>query len=100
MVARLAWWWWAEAAPWLLAADVDEPLIRRLDADQRAMLVMALFGISLVGIMLIALISAGGRYVRQQSRRSIGPSRMAKDKWYDKPLVPQDLEAPPREDAQ
>ena len=80
-------------AAWLapLVAVTDEttqPLLWRLDPRQRASVLMAILGVVLVGIVLVALAILGGRYVMRLARKRSRPTPSADELWYRKPLVP------------
>lgn len=63
-----------------------EPLLR-------AKLLMALLGLIVLGLGLMALVIMGGRYARRIARTSLPPSETHDDRWYAKPLVPQELDS-------
>ena len=55
----------------LLAEEAAQPLIERLDPPRRAAVVMALLGIVLTGVTLVACVMIGGRWVRRLARRGV-----------------------------
>jgi hypothetical protein len=63
-----------------------EPLLR-------AKLLMALLGLIVLGLGLMVLIIMGGRYARRIARTSLPPSQTHDDRWYAKPLVPEELDS-------
>ncbi len=62
-----------------------EPLLR-------AKLLMALLGLIVLGLGLMVLVIMGGRYAHRIARTSLPPSQTHDDRWYAKPLVPQELD--------
>ena len=70
------------------AGEKAQPLLWQLDPRQRARVLMALLGLILAGVGLVALTILGGRYVFRLSRKKIGPTRSAGDTWSRKPLFP------------
>ncbi len=79
----------------LAAADRAEPLLMRLDPEQRAKVLMAFVGLVLVGALLIAIVWLGGRHLRRIARNRPRPTSPHDDQWYRKPLVPKEP-SPPR----
>jgi hypothetical protein len=51
-----------------------EPLIERLDPPRRAVVIMALLAIALVGLFLVTFAMVGGHWVRKLARSKRGPS--------------------------
>ena len=98
MVTILAWGAQQEAVrAWPLVLAVEEraePLLVRLDPEQRAKVLMALLGLILLGAFSIALVYFGGAHLRRIARSSPGASRDTRDDWYRKPLVPPDPPSP------
>lgn len=86
----------AMAPAWgLLAAD--EPpssLLTRLDPATRAKVLMALLGIVLLGVALVAFVVLNGRYFRRIARKRWGPTELRQEDWYRKPLTPSDPHDP------
>jgi hypothetical protein len=83
--------------PWFPLSDVwlplaqEQPPIERLDARQRAMVLMALLVILFLALMLLLLIWVGGRWVRRLARRRYEPPRpslIGKSDWEPQPYVP------------
>lgn len=66
----------AGAAP---AEPPANPLIEQLDPPRRAMVLMALLGIVLVGVFLVAAVILGARWARRLARQSRGPTRSTGD---------------------
>src|SRR5262245_37101201 len=76
-------------ALFLLADDEPaQPLLWRLPPESRAMVLMALLGLVLTGLLLIAIVYLGGRYLKRIAGKSHGPSQSTDDDWQRKPLVP------------
>jgi hypothetical protein len=57
----------------LVAAQSADPLFERLDPPRRAAVVMALLGLTLIGLFLITFAMIGGHWVRRMARHR--PSR-------------------------
>jgi hypothetical protein len=51
-----------------LADLAPEPLINRLDPQRRAAVIAALFGLVLLGLLMVVSVWLAGRYVRRRSR--------------------------------
>ena len=66
-------WLWQTT---LLAQQATLPAIERLDPPRRAAVLMALLGLVLLGITLVACVMIGGRWVRNASRRQPSASRV------------------------
>jgi hypothetical protein len=82
-------------ARWALAAaEAKRPLIERLDARTRIAMLSALLGILLVGLVMLVMISLGGRFVRRVIRRrprSVPPgSATVREPAADNPQPPSD----------
>lgn len=73
---------------WAAAEKQAEPLLTRLDPATRAKVLMALLGLVLVGLSLVALAWLGGRRLRQLASKPLPPTQPKEDRWYRKPLVP------------
>jgi hypothetical protein len=58
----------------LAETQAAEPLIERLDPPRRAAVVMALLGITILGLFLVTLILLGGSWTRRMARKRLGPS--------------------------
>jgi len=54
------------------AAKDGEAVFEQLDAPRRAAVVMALLGLTLVGLFLIAFVMLGGHWVRRLARHRLG----------------------------
>lgn len=52
----------------LLAQQAEQPLLEQLDPPRRAIVLMALLGLVLTGIALVACIMIGGRWARRMAR--------------------------------
>jgi len=61
----------------LMAATSVEPVLEQLDKPRRAAVVMALLGLTLVGLFLITFVLVGGHWVRRLARHRPGGSRPA-----------------------
>lgn len=55
--------------------DSAEPLIEQLDPPRRAAVLMAILGLVLLGIALVACVMIGGRWVRRLARDEHGPTK-------------------------
>lgn len=92
---------WASGTPLLLAAEEKaRPLLMRLDPESRAMVVMALLGLVLVGVALVAMTMMIGRQVLRNARASHGPTRLHEDDWYRKPLNSDQADDPPTSESE
>jgi hypothetical protein len=59
----------------LLAVDEPAgPLLEQLDPPRRAVVVMAILGLVLLGITLVTCVMIGGRWVRKLARDEHGPT--------------------------
>jgi hypothetical protein len=56
----------------LLAEDAAKPVLERLDPPRRAAVVMALLGLVLTGLLLVACVMLGGHWVRRMARHRPG----------------------------
>jgi hypothetical protein len=90
---RRAAWTLVLAIPWLLGADNPSPK-PPLPPIVRTKMMMALLGLVVLGIGLVAAMILGGRMVRRMARQRTAPSGTAEDAWYAKPLP-----APPPDEA-
>ncbi|MCO6043068.1 hypothetical protein NG895_04045 [Aeoliella sp. ICT_H6.2] len=59
--------------PILLADETKQTALERLDPDRRAAVILALVGLSLLGVLLIVIVMLGARWARQ--RRPQRPKR-------------------------
>lgn len=59
----------------LAAAARAEPLIERLDPPRRAAVLMAILGLVLLGLALVACVMIGGRWMRRVARHRLGHTR-------------------------
>jgi hypothetical protein len=57
------------------SAGPAEPLIERLDPPRRAAVLMAILGLVLVGLTLVACVMIGGRWLRRVARHQHGPTK-------------------------
>lgn len=73
-----------------LANAGDEKTARSLDPLLRAKLLMALLGLVVLGIGLMALVVLAGWFARRKARLPSPQGRMSDDRWYAKPLVPRE----------
>ena len=62
----------------LLAQTAKEPLIKQLDPERNVALMMALLGLVLIGITLVACIMVGGHWVRRLARSQPSQKTMTK----------------------
>jgi hypothetical protein len=63
---------------WLiLAQDAAKPVLERIDPPRRAAIIMALLGLTLVGLFLIVLAMVGGHWARRLARQRPGRSSPA-----------------------
>ena len=71
----------------MLAEAAAQPLIERLDPPRRAAVVMALLGIVLTGVTLVACVMIGGRWVRRLARRGVRRTTVGmtpgRERWRD-----------------
>jgi hypothetical protein len=56
----------------IVAQEPAQPLLERLDPPRRAMVMMAIFGLVILGLALIAAVMMGGRWVRRMARHQPG----------------------------
>jgi hypothetical protein len=61
--------------PMLPAQRLVEPVLQRLDPPRRAAVVMALLGVVLTGLLLVAIAMLGAHWVRRQARHRPGSDR-------------------------
>lgn len=55
---------------WLILAQEEvKPVLERIDPPRRAAIIMALLGLTLVGLFLIVLAMVGGRWARRLARQ-------------------------------
>jgi len=59
----------------LIAQEAAKPVLERIDPPRRAALIMALLGLTLVGLFLIVLAMVGGHWARRLARRRPGATR-------------------------
>ncbi len=62
------------------------PLAAVLPPPLRAKLIMAILGIVVLGIGLVAMVVLGGWAVKRLARHRSGPSKPLDDAWYKRPL--------------
>ncbi len=77
----------------LLAADSAESLLKRLDPELRAKVILTLLGLTLLGLALLAAVWIGGRRVRRMSAKPYQPPQGPPDAWAKKPLVANDQDS-------
>lgn len=65
-------------AVFFAAQQVGDAVIERLDPPRRAAVVMALLGLTLVGLFLITFVMVGGHWVRKLARHRPGRRRFTK----------------------
>ena len=63
----------------LAAQQGGDAVLERLDPPRRAAVVMALLGLTLVGLFLITFVIVGGHWVRRLARHRPGQRRHAKN---------------------
>ena len=56
----------------VFAAHANDPILERLDPPRRAAVVMALLGLTLIGLFLIVFVMVGGHWVRRLARHRPG----------------------------
>ncbi len=59
----------------LAVEERAEPLIKLLDPPRRAAVLMTILGLVLLGLMLVACVMIGGRWVRRIARHNLGRTR-------------------------
>ena len=69
----------AVAGGFLLAQQTAEPVLERLDPPRRAAVVMALLGLVLTGLLLVAIAMLGANWVRRLARYKPGMQRSTLD---------------------
>ncbi|MBI3839314.1 MAG: hypothetical protein HY288_15455 [Planctomycetia bacterium] len=85
----------APLAQSLLAIDEQaKSLLDRLDPERRAKVVMALLGVILAGLALVALVVLCGRHFRRVMGKPVHPTPRHQDDWFRKPLVPREPTKP------
>ncbi len=73
----------------LIAEAAPEPLINRLDPSLRMLVLLALTGIVLLGVIVIGLAAWGGWLMRRESRKRVKPIDRGQSDWDRKqPLDP------------
>ncbi len=80
--------------PLFAAEEQAEPLLMRLDPQRRAKVLMALLGLVLVGVALVAMAYLGGRYLRRMIKQPVRSTRPRDDDWARKPLIPPEPASP------
>lgn len=63
---------------WLLAQRAPDLLLERLDPPRRAAVVMALLALVLVGLLIVACVMIGARWVRNAARHQPPRARFSK----------------------
>ena len=87
-------------APLVVAQSLraaDEPaksLLDRLDPERRAKVVMALLGVVLAGLAIVALAVLLGRHFLRAARKPVPPTPRHEDDWFRKPLAPREPTTP------
>lgn len=59
----------------LAVEEPAEPVLQLLDPPRRAAVLMAILGLVLLGIVLVACVMIGGRWVRRLARHEHGPTK-------------------------
>jgi hypothetical protein len=80
--------------PLLAAEEQAETLLMRLDPQRRAKVLMALLGLVLLGVALVAIAYLGGRYLRRVIQQPVRSTRPRDDDWAAKPLIPPEPVSP------
>jgi hypothetical protein len=62
----------------MFAARAGDDVLNRLDPPRRAAVVMALLGLTLVGLFLVAFVMVGGHWVRRLARHRPGQRTFGK----------------------
>jgi hypothetical protein len=77
-------------APVLIAQSVSaiDEQAKVLDPERRAKAIMALLGVGLAGLAIVALAVLLGRHFLRVARKPIQPTPPRQDDWFRKPLVP------------
>jgi hypothetical protein len=82
-----------------IAVDEPAPLLKRLDPPRRATVVMALVGLVVLGLGLVALVMLGGWFVRRRARQRARPTEARGGSPFAGPMPPpdaaDDLRRPP-----
>lgn len=65
----------------LLARQSTEPVLEQLDPPRRALVLMALLGLVLTGLALVACAMIGAHWVRRLARHNPGPPRAAANEY-------------------
>jgi hypothetical protein len=60
----------------LAATDPTDPVLERLDPPRRAVIIMALLGLTLIGLFLVVLAMLGGHWARRLARHRPGQSKV------------------------
>jgi cation transport ATPase len=60
------------ATGFLFAQEAAEPVLERMKPDQRAAVIMALLGLTLIGLFMIIFVMVGGHWVRRLARHRPG----------------------------
>ncbi len=82
----------------LMAAGGDEAPLKRLDEFTRAKVLLAILGLVLLGVGMIAMVMMGGRYVRRLARHRPEPPHPTVPFGVPKRPAPDELsEEPPTE---
>jgi len=84
----------------LAEAAADTSVLERLDPPRRAQVIMVLLGLVLLGVLLMALVWLGGRYVRRIAAARPTTPRPLPDAWARKPLQSDRPAAPGAHESQ
>jgi hypothetical protein len=77
----IAWRILGNAVAVLFAAEHNTvPVLEQLDGPRRAAVIMALLGLTLVGLFLIVFVMVGGHWVRKLARQRPGQQRRGQGK--------------------
>jgi hypothetical protein len=78
----------------LAATDQTRSLLDRLDPERRAKVIMALLGVTLAGLALVALAVLCGRHFRRVVRKPAKATPRHENDWFRKPLAPHEPAKP------
>jgi hypothetical protein len=77
----------------LFAEEAAKPVLERLDPPRRAAVVMALLGLVLTGLLLVACVMLGGHWVRRMARHRPGGGNAKVDSASESRQLRKSLEA-------
>jgi hypothetical protein len=79
--------------PGLLGAKSESSPLQEMDGDTKGRMMLALAGLLILWLALIALAWLGARFVRRRNARRLVEQKPV-GSWYDKPVVPRDDDRP------